>query len=153
MWEADEARPTLAVTTTFAAPLVLRLRAVLGGTVVDWTQETWVDAATSSGTPIAVPDALLNHPEADGMPITVFGVADTGYQADWQRMMYQLYKEDGLSPEKLSDLYVNICPREWRHNDGDCSDGLDLPLSRWELSAVEHGIIDDVSGRLDRVEH
>lgn len=80
-WRADESQPSLVVTSTFAVPVELKLRAVIGGTVVDWTQQAWVDAETSDAVLVAVPGALLSHPEADGMPITVFGTAHTGFQS------------------------------------------------------------------------
>jgi hypothetical protein len=77
---------------------------------------------------------------------------------DWQRMLYALYKDENLAPGQLSDLYINMCPRDWRPNDGTCDDnpsspGADLPLIRWEASASALGLSTAVSNQIDGVEH
>ena len=72
---------------------------------------------------------------------------------DWQKMLYRLYKIEGLTPEEISDLYVNMCPRGWRETDGDCSYGADLPLRRLLYSAYDRGTLVEVVNQLDQVEH
>lgn len=77
---------------------------------------------------------------------------------DWHRMLYALYKDQGLTPKELSDLYINMCPRNWRPDDGTCPDTPsnlvdDLPIRRWVLSADELGHTADVTAELLGVQH
>jgi hypothetical protein len=77
---------------------------------------------------------------------------------DWQRMLYALYKDRGLTPKELSDLYINMCPRNWRVRDGTCTDtptslGDDLPLRRWVLSATALGHSGEVAAEILGVQH
>ena len=61
----------------------------------------------------------------------------------------------------MSDLYVNMCPRDWRANDGDCDDDdplnipEDLPFQRLHLSASDPGVnmSTGLSNHIDGIEH
>ncbi len=80
---------------------------------------------------------------------------------DWQRMMFTLYQQDGLTLKDLSDLYINMCPRNWRRDDGACDDSLylgigdDLPASRLFQSSGALGTTIDtaVNARSNMVLH
>lgn len=58
---------------------------------------------------------------------------------DWSKMFWYMTQEEGLLPDQLSDLYVDMCPRKWRPTDGDCTAEYDLPLYRFLLSSDHHG--------------
>jgi hypothetical protein len=74
---------------------------------------------------------------------------------DVQRMFYALYKEEGLNPPKISDLYVDICPRQWRYAETDCSDGDDLPIRRLLFSAEpqRNNVGTQLDNQIDGVVH
>lgn len=68
---------------------------------------------------------------------------------DVSSMLWALFAEEGLTPNELSDLYVDTCPRVWRKDDrnfdawaftpAECDDGADLPWRRLEASATYNG--------------
>lgn len=69
------------VETRLPVSLRLELKALVGGTRVSWVQEAWLEADTSEALVVSVPSSLLEHPEAEGMPIEIFGVARTQTQS------------------------------------------------------------------------
>lgn len=67
----------------------------------------------------------------------------------------------GYGVKRMSDLYINMCPRDWRANDGDCDDNdplnipKDLPFRRLHLSAEDPGVnmSTGLSNHIDGIEH
>ena len=60
-----------------------------------------------------------------------------------------------MTPQEISDLYVDVCPREWRFRDGNCSDDDDLPLHRLEISAEpgNNNAQSELNNQIDGVRH
>jgi hypothetical protein len=60
--------------------------------------------------------------------------------------------------EVLTDLYVDMCPREWAKSDSEASSPSpyvddDLPLERLKISADHHGLTTELNAVLPHVEH
>jgi hypothetical protein len=70
------------------------------------------------------------------------GIAERGTEADWARFFWDMTTDQDVSPEVLADLYVDMCPSNWKN---DATSGDFRPRARLLLSAAEHGLSTAVS--------
>lgn len=81
---------------------------------------------------------------------------------DVAKMFWQLNHRNGQGVEiaTLTDLYVDMCPRQWAMNDDEASPDAsdpyvedDLPLERLKISAAAHGLSAELDAALPHVAH
>lgn len=105
----------------------------------------------------AGPPAVKGYcPTGDGY--TRMDALNRASVADVARLFWSPHREEGVTPNEISDLYVDMCPRSWRVRDGvisdsdRCSDGPDLPLRRLQGSVFLNNLSTAYQEQLDHVQ-
>jgi len=59
-------------------------------------------------------------------------------QYDWHRFLWDMLTDEDIDPDKLADMYVDMCPTNWAKNDDEAIHDDLLPVKRLEFSADHH---------------
>jgi hypothetical protein len=118
-------------------------QAVSGDPTAGWVtslDENWLKTAIDQGqcSDVSIP-ACTPREDRDiefQNRATVYDVADFWWSLE----------NKGFTPDELLDLYIDTCPREWRHDEPDPLMSCppiddDLPYQRMLLSADHHGVL------------
>ena len=69
--------------------------------------------------------------------VAPFGIQNRHTQYDWARFWWDMTTDEGIPPETLADIYIDMCPTNWATTGSSTTD--ELVRRRLEISATFHG--------------
>ncbi len=99
----------------------------------DWLEDAYNEGVCGSELPTCLPGEDSRY---DNCSVDHWGRST---QYDWMRYFWDMASDEGIPMNKLTDIFVDMCPTEWRSKTYEVEADGDWPERRLRRSAEFHG--------------